>query len=243
MKTVQVTLEKYEEPVTFVAEDSPIVNDPDYIEVITTAPTIHYSYDGIECAITGDKKDTLTDLIKKVKSSVAWDKWFHDNADGHDFKDYGLNSPRVYDHEEDDFFTIRNIGNYVNNCFHDEEVMLELHQIAEEEIKVEIKHDITFEVYYQEENISGYLPLDYADDDTPLLFYEGINYSDNYPSNPYHENSKDWKKWNDFEYLKEVFQTTDIIQHLVDFAFEEKTVIIGEDAQGNEVRMLINSGD
>ena len=130
----------FEEPVTFVADEHPIVNDEDYCEVITTPPRIEWNINGSgNYMMCGDAGDSKEDLIERVKDTVLFEKFFYDEAEGKDFSDYGLEAPTVYDHEECDYSAVKNIGNYINNCDYDDrysDIKSELLKIAKQKIRI-----------------------------------------------------------------------------------------------------------
>ena len=84
---------------------------------------------------------------------------------------------------------------------------------------------IGFEAWLDDEiSICGYMALDEADDEAPLNFYgyDGLECGTHIRNTRYPSFTEDQVfKW---EILVDWFSTTDIIQHLVDFA-EKQTVL------------------
>ena len=141
---ITIKIEKYEPGTTFMADTNPVVNDEDYVDVITTSPRIHYTYDGVQCSMYGNKTDNLNDLIPKVKEQVAWDVWFEENQDK-TFSEIGEEAPSVYDYEEDEWYSLDGISNYVYNCkFEDdyEKIINKLRNIAKQTIDITIENNI-----------------------------------------------------------------------------------------------------
>ncbi len=91
---------------------------------------------------------------------------------------------------------------------------------------------VEFECHYNEECVEGYIYLNEADDEAPLRFYDNTGQEQwNFPSNPYPENlAGSYDKHVDYEILRTNFNSTDIIQHLVDNAAEtNKRIVIETD--------------
>ena len=99
---------------------------------------------------------------------------------------------------------------------------------------------VEFTVFCGDTAVSGYLPINEADDEAPLRFYDNNNQEQwNIPSNPYRSLSEDeFHLEEDYDFLVETFQETDIIQLLVDNAEKkDKEVYLDED---NTVLLIIN---
>lgn len=119
MIDVYVKIVSYTEPVSMLVDEHPIVNDKDYVAVVTTAPRINYQWDGVDCHITGDKTDDYNILKDKVVNQVLFDKFYEDYQDKK-FTDIGLAPVDVYDVFEEDYFQIDKLDNYINNCRFDD---------------------------------------------------------------------------------------------------------------------------
>ena len=99
---------------------------------------------------------------------------------------------------------------------------------------------VEFEVFFKEVSVSGYIYINEADDEAPLRFYDRVgNEQWNFPSNPYPENyAGSYDNHIDYEILSNCFQSTDIIQLLVDNADEsDKEIWLDED---NTVLLIVN---
>lgn len=83
---------------------------------------------------------------------------------------------------------------------------------------------IEFEAWMENVAIQGYMALDEADDEHPLNFYgwDGLECGSHISNTrfPYFKEDQIFK----WEILVDWFRTTDVIQHLVDFA-EKETVL------------------
>lgn len=115
MQEITIKITKYEEPVTMVVDEHPIVNDPDYVDVVTTAPTLHYIVDGAECSTYGAKDDSFEDTLQKVTQTVIFQKWLEENQ----YKTYdeiGVEAPLIYDPEEFTESAPSNVFDFIYNC-------------------------------------------------------------------------------------------------------------------------------
>lgn len=101
---------------------------------------------------------------------------------------------------------------------------------------------IEFQAVFNKQLIEGYMYLDEKDDETPLRFYESNGLESwKIPQNPNNQNLHQ-KGWNDYDYLKTVFQETNIVQYLCDS--EEKFNLIKlsetESEEDTDVLLIIN---
>ena len=138
---IQVTITDFIEGKTTVVDEHPIVNDKDYVDIVTTPNELHYSYDGCNHMITGNQ--SKEELIEKMKSQVLFNTWF-ENHWMNNFSDYGIVTPVIYDWEEDANYEVDSIDNFVNNCKHDtcyDTYIKELTKLAEDEYTVKIIDD------------------------------------------------------------------------------------------------------
>lgn len=111
------------------------------------------------------------------------------------------------------------------------------------EMKIGNELIIEFEATFKQETISGFLDITYVDDETPLQFYDLNNQPQWYiPKNP---NDRDFQQewWNDYDYLKTVFQENYIVDLLCDYSKESKTIVLEETVDGELVLLKINGGD
>ena len=135
---IEIVITEFEEGTTFLADENPIVNDRDYCEVLTTPSTLKYEVNGCKNITNGH--NSKEELIKQIIPQTIFQEWFEENW-SKEFSDFEISAPSVYDFEEDDFFTVSSIDNFVNNCKHDdcyEEYIAKLQEIAEKEFKVEV---------------------------------------------------------------------------------------------------------
>lgn len=135
---IQVTITDFIEGKTIMVDEHPIVNDKDYVDIITTPNELHFRYDGCNHLITG--KQSKDELIEKMKSQVLFNVWFENNW-MNNFSDYGIKPPVVYDHEEDADYEVNSIDNFINNCKTDKSYsnyINVLTKIAENEYKITI---------------------------------------------------------------------------------------------------------
>lgn len=138
-KVIEVTITEFEQGTTFLADEHPIVNDKDYCEVLTTPEVLKYTVNGTKCHMQ-KVNSSKEELIKEIIPQVIFNEWFEENW-SKNFSDFGILAPKVYDHEEDDSFTVDSIDNFVNNCKHDdcyEEYIAKLQEIAEKETTVDV---------------------------------------------------------------------------------------------------------
>ena len=135
MKTIEVNI-KFNEGETFVSDINPVVNDPDYIEVLTTANELHFEYNG--CGHIIRSRKNKKEMIAEMKKTIIFDSWFEENW-LKKFSDFGISAPIVYDHEEDENYAVDDIDNFINNCKNDDEYQMykdKLQEIAENEYAI-----------------------------------------------------------------------------------------------------------
>lgn len=109
--------------------------------------------------------------------------------------------------------------------------------------ELEMNSTIEFEATFKQETIRGFLDMNYVDDETPLQFYDINNQLQWYiPKNP---NDKELQQelWNDYDYLKTVFQEHYIVDLLCEYHNESKTIVLEETVDGELVLLKINDGD
>lgn len=104
---------------------------------------------------------------------------------------------------------------------------------------------VEFEVHFREEEVSGYMYVEEADDEAPLRFYSQTGQEQWYiPSNPYRNpvNNHMMAKENDYEILvKTICECENFIQYLVDFQDEDgKEIVLDTLAQVDDVTLIIN---
>lgn len=130
------------EGTTRVVDESPIVNDKDYVDVVTTPNELKYLVDGTYNSVSG--KTTHEELLKKAIETAVWDEWFLE-GEYKTFEELGLTTPVVYNPEECTTDSVNGVGNYINNCkflVSDEEynaVKQSLLEIAKREVKITVK--------------------------------------------------------------------------------------------------------
>lgn len=97
-----------------------------------------------------------------------------------------------------------------------------------------VKHTVT------DVTISGVMDIKDADDEKPLRFFDSVNNEGWYvPSNPY-DMDRNYDMWLDYELCSTAIGTCDIPQYLVDFANEQKEIILDEPTDGGEIILIIN---
>lgn len=140
MKTIHVTLTEFIEGKSVLVDEHPVVNDSDYVDIVTTPNELHYNYDGANCChskIGATKNELLTTVIQLV----LFDK-FYEIHFGETFEDIGLPAPIVYDYEEMESSPVKSICNYIDNCKLDKNypiVRRQLIEIAKNEIPIIIE--------------------------------------------------------------------------------------------------------
>lgn len=136
---IEIIITEFKQGTTFLADEHPIVNDRDYCEVLTTPNVLNYTVNGTKCHIQ-EVNSSKEELIKQIIPQTIFDEWFEENW-SKNFSDFGISAPSVYDFEEDNFFKVDSIDNFVNNCKHDDcyrEYMAKLQEIAEKEFTVKV---------------------------------------------------------------------------------------------------------
>lgn len=135
---IEIVITEFEKGTTFLADEHPVVNDNDYCEVVTTPSTLKYEVNGYRNLINGH--NSKEELIKQIIPQTIFQEQFEENW-SKNFSDFGISAPSVYDFEEDGFFKVDSIDNFVNNCTHDDcysEYMEKLQEIAEKEFTVKV---------------------------------------------------------------------------------------------------------
>lgn len=141
---MNINIINFKEGKTFLATDSPVVNDKDYCETLTTPNILTYEYDGVRCKASGVGKSKET-LIQEAINSVLFNEWFYELHYDDTFEDVGLNAPFVYDHEEDGYYEVNSISNYIDNCKNDDNydnVIKKIIKLAKNEINIKIVEGI-----------------------------------------------------------------------------------------------------
>lgn len=136
---IEIVITEFEQGTTFLADENPIVNDRDYCEVLKTPDILNYTVNGTKCHIQ-KVNSSKEELIKESIPQVIFNEWFEENW-SKTFSDLGISAPLVYDFEEDDFFKVDSIDNFVNNCTQDscfKEYRTKLQEIAEKEFTVDV---------------------------------------------------------------------------------------------------------
>ncbi len=140
-KVIEVTITDFEKGEAVLVDEHPIVNDKDYCEVVETVSRIHYSWDGCHFLHRGKSKDdSKEELIEAIIPKVILGCWMEENQ-YNEFTDYGIEPPVVYDWEEDSYYKVNSIDNFVNNCKEEEcylDLMQQLQKVAESEYTVNI---------------------------------------------------------------------------------------------------------
>lgn len=131
--TIVVTITEYEASKTIVADEHPIANDKNYVDVVKTKATLHYTYSGVKCNIKGENKE---ELILKMKERVIFDT-FMEAHEAEDFNDVGLESPEVNGEK------VHSLFDYVYSCRkldreNYKKVLRSIQEVAENEYAVEV---------------------------------------------------------------------------------------------------------
>lgn len=90
-------------------------NDSAY-DTVESSSELRYEFDGCEsrCSEIGATKK---DLIAKAIKVESWNTWFYElEGEYKTFQDIGLESPLVYEPEEDCDLPVDGIGDFINNC-------------------------------------------------------------------------------------------------------------------------------
>lgn len=132
MNTIVVTTD-FTDGKTIVADEHPIANDKNYVDVVKTKATLHYTYDGAKCNIKGENKE---ELIKTMKQRVIFDT-FMEAHEAEDFEEIGLKAPKVNGE------TVHSLFDYVYSCRKlDREnykrVLRSIQEVAENEYTVQV---------------------------------------------------------------------------------------------------------
>lgn len=138
MKSIQIKIVKFEKGRTMLVDEHPIVNDDSWVDISKTPSTLTYVYNDCTHHVRGHK--SKDELVSEAVSNAVFDIWFEDNMSS-TFEDIGLPVPKLYDYEEGDYFEVRGIDNFVNNCRFDDcydDILKSLCKIAESEYDVQI---------------------------------------------------------------------------------------------------------
>ena len=111
-KKIQLEVIDFIEGTTMVVDESPIVNDKDYIDVIQTPNELKYLVDGTYNSVTGTS--TYTELLETAIERTVWNEWFY-NRYGEDkqFNEVKISAPSV--ETEEGTILVKNIGDFINN--------------------------------------------------------------------------------------------------------------------------------
>ena len=148
MKTIQITLDNFEEGLITYGETW-----NESAEDIIEVPAIqHYTItdaDGyteqrkIHGNTTANEHDLYLDLIHHT-DQIIFDNWFEDNWTK-TFADVGLDNPTVWDYEDEEYWEVESIDDFINNCKYNKtlyyKVFGELVSIAKKEYEVVIYQD------------------------------------------------------------------------------------------------------
>lgn len=147
---VYVKIIEYEQGTSILADESPVVNDKDYCEVVETVSRLRYTWNGFDSGVRGSKDTTKEELIEKIIKQSKWDAWTEDIMhQGKTFADFCLDAPEVYDHELDETYVVNSIDNFINNCQDDDcydEVITQLKKIASNEYEVVFEEEDTDDI-------------------------------------------------------------------------------------------------
>lgn len=141
-KKIQLEVIDFIEGTTMVVDESPIVNDKDYIDVIQTPNELKYLVDGTYNSVTGTS--TYTELLETAIERTVWNEWFY-NRYGEDkqFNEVKISAPSV--ETEEGTILVKNIGDFINNgktllpITEYNKVKQQLLEIAKTEVKITVK--------------------------------------------------------------------------------------------------------
>lgn len=89
----------FEEGKTFLADESPVVNDKDYCEIDKTPSTLTYEVDGFGNHHVSGKGLTKEELISQAVKTTAFEVWFDEHCLD-TFEEVGMDAPEIYDPED-----------------------------------------------------------------------------------------------------------------------------------------------